>query len=173
MCVVLTFDIYELTLILKMIAYITHEEVVHVLTPEGAHVVQQGSHEALVWAAVPAKGDGTPLNIKELKEKVGDEAAKVGQGRAFKNGWIGKEGEGLVKLVRTSPTTVWHGTPTEDIALQVSSISDVTRDELKEVESTRTLKTGDKALAELRKRKLAIQKYVFSYPALSTSTKFY
>ena len=39
------------------------------------------------------------MTITSLKEKVGEEAAKVGQGRAFKNGWIGKEGAGLVRLV--------------------------------------------------------------------------
>ena len=82
-----------------MITYVTQEEVVHVLTPEGAQVAQQGSHEARVWAAVPSKGEGIPLSIKDLKAKVGDDAAKVGQGRAFKNGWVGKEGDGLVKLV--------------------------------------------------------------------------
>jgi phenylalanyl-tRNA synthetase alpha chain len=36
----------------------------------------------------------------------------------------------------------------------------VTSHELQEIEATGTLKTGDKALAELRKRKLAIQKCV-------------
>lgn len=82
-----------------MITYTTQEEVMHVLTQEGLQVAKEGSHEARVWAAVPGKGDGAPLNIKDLKAKVGDEAAKVGQGRAFKNGWIGKEGDGLVKLV--------------------------------------------------------------------------
>jgi phenylalanyl-tRNA synthetase alpha chain len=82
-----------------MITYTTQEDLVHALTPEGAQVAQQGSHEARVWAAVPAKGKGKPLSVKDLKTKVGDDAAKVGQGRAFKNGWVGKEGDGLVKLV--------------------------------------------------------------------------
>lgn len=53
---------------------------------------------------------------------------------------------------------------TEHVSLQVSSIIDVTRDELQEIEVTRTLKTGDKALAELRKRKLAIQRCVTRVP---------
>jgi len=82
-----------------MITYTTQEEVVHVLTSEGAQIAQEGSHEARVWAAVPTKDQGTPLSIKDLKAKVGDDAAKVGQGRAFKNGWVGKEGDGFVKLV--------------------------------------------------------------------------
>jgi PheRS DNA binding domain 3 len=85
-----------------MIKYITHETLSHGLTPEGAQCVLEGSHEARVWAALPVKGEGRPLTAQELKKAVGDEAAKVGQGRAFRGGWIGKDGEGFVKLVRTS-----------------------------------------------------------------------
>jgi len=47
-----------------------------------------------VWAAL-----GTPLTAQQLKKQVGDDAAKVGQGRAFKNGWIGKDGDTLIRLV--------------------------------------------------------------------------
>jgi phenylalanyl-tRNA synthetase alpha chain len=83
-----------------MIKYATHEILLHVLTPEGALCVLEGSHEARVWAALPAKGEGKPLTAPELKKIVGDEAAKVGQGRAFKSGWITKEGDGFVRLVR-------------------------------------------------------------------------
>jgi phenylalanyl-tRNA synthetase alpha chain len=84
-----------------MIYFESHENVVHVSTAEGAQIINEGSHEARVWAALPAKGNGVPLTPAELKKKVGEEASKVGQGRAFKNGWIGKDGEGLVKLVRS------------------------------------------------------------------------
>ena len=83
-----------------MISYTTHETVSHVLTPEGAQIAVQGSHEARVWQALPHKGDGSPMTTKQLEERVGSETAKIGQGRAFKNKWIGKEGDGLVKLVR-------------------------------------------------------------------------
>jgi phenylalanyl-tRNA synthetase alpha chain len=83
-----------------MIRYHTHEVSSHILTAEGARIVEQGSHEARVWAVLPTRGLGTPLTSVQLKKQVGDEAAKVGGGRAFKNGWIGKEGDGLVKLVR-------------------------------------------------------------------------
>lgn len=83
-----------------MINYTTQEVMGTGLTPEGQQIAELGSHEARVWAALPAKGSGPPLSIPELKKLVGDESAKIGQGRAFKSGWIGKEGEGLVKLVR-------------------------------------------------------------------------
>jgi len=83
-----------------MISYETHEVSSHVLTSEGAQIVLEGSHEARVWAALPAKGEGGPMGVQGLKKKIGDEAAKVGQGRAFKNGWIAKDGSGFVQNVR-------------------------------------------------------------------------
>ncbi|KAI0796614.1 phenylalanine-tRNA ligase [Abortiporus biennis] len=121
-----------------MISYTTQETISHVLTPEGGSIALNGSHEARVWAALPAQGEGTPVTPKELEKKVGSETAKIGQGRAFKNKWIGKQDAGLVKLAPT--------------------INDVTQHELQEVDSTGTLKSGEKALAELRKRKLIVQR---------------
>lgn len=82
-----------------MISYKTHETTSHVLTPEGASIALNGSHEARVWAAVPVKGEGSPMTPKELEAKIGGDIAKIGQGRAFRNKWIGKEGDSLVKLV--------------------------------------------------------------------------
>lgn len=122
----------------EMVLYQTHQLVSYALTEEGAQISREGSHEARVWAALPAKGEGEPLSAKQLQEKVGAEAAKVGQGRAFKNGWIGKEGAGFIKLTAT--------------------IVDSTKQEIQEVEQTGTLQSGEKALAELQKRKLIIQK---------------
>ena len=84
-----------------MVIYETNEIVVHALTPEGSQIAQEGSHEARVWSALPEKGHGTPITPVQLKKLVGEDTAKVGQGRAFKNGWISKEGDGLVKLVCT------------------------------------------------------------------------
>jgi len=82
-----------------MIQYETHEVVTHVPTAEGAQILKEGSHEARVWFVLPPKGQGAPMTPVQLKKEIGDETAKVGQGRAFKNGWIGKEGDGLVKIV--------------------------------------------------------------------------
>ena len=82
-----------------MIRYESHETITHVLTPEGTQIARQGSHEALVWTALGVKECGSPITPAQLKEIIGEEAAKVGQGRAFKNGWIAKHGNGLVKAV--------------------------------------------------------------------------
>ena len=76
-----------------------HETLSHVLTQEGAQISLEGSHEARVWGALPKKGEGTPLTVQQLQEAVGKESASVGQGRAFKAKWIGKEGDGFIKLV--------------------------------------------------------------------------
>ncbi|EDR12918.1 uncharacterized protein LACBIDRAFT_183128 [Laccaria bicolor S238N-H82] len=122
----------------EMVKYDTHDVSSHVLTPEGAQIVKDGSHEARVWSALSLKGQGAPITPVQLKGIVGDEASKVGQGRAFKNGWIGKEGNGLIKLV--------------------PEIQDATQVELQEVASTGSLKAGEKILADLRKRKLIVLK---------------
>ncbi|KAF6762347.1 phenylalanine-tRNA ligase [Ephemerocybe angulata] len=112
----------------EMVTYETNEVISHALTAEGAQIANEGSHEARVWSVLPLKGQGEPINPGQLKKEVGDETAKVGQGRAFKNGWIGKEGAGLVKLVM--PTIFRTG----------------------------NLSSGEKVLADLRKRKLIAQK---------------
>ena len=141
-----------------MITYDTHEIFTHVLTPEGAQIAKDGSHEARVWAALPAKGQGTPVTPLQLKKAVGDETAKVGQGRAFKNGWISKEGDGLVKAVRITLLSC-IGDEWKLKGKQTDTIQDQTKEDLQEVASTGTLKAGEKVLADLRKRKLVIQKW--------------
>lgn len=85
-----------------MISYESHESVVNGLSDEGLSIVQHGSHEARVWSALAEKDQGAPVTPLELKKSLGDEIAKVGQGKAFKNKWIGKQGDGLVRLVMNS-----------------------------------------------------------------------
>lgn len=138
----------------------------HVLTPEGSSIALNGSHEARVWAALPVKGQGTPVTPKELEAVVGSEVAKVGQGRAFKNKWIAKDGSGLVKLVRRNAASTGRVTY---LFMQTESIDDSTQKDMHEVDSTGTLKAGEKALAELRKRKLIVQKYVTSIVLIQQS----
>ena len=82
-----------------MVSYSTQEISSHILTPEGAQIALEGSHEARVWSVLPVKGERPPLTVAELRQKVGDETAKVGQGNAFRAGWIQKEGDGFVKKV--------------------------------------------------------------------------
>ncbi|CAL1700540.1 unnamed protein product [Somion occarium] len=138
----------------EMITYTTQETLSHVLTQEGASIALNGSHEARVWAVLPLKGEGEPVPPKELEKRVGAETAKLGQANAFKKKWIAKDGPGLVKLV--------------------SEIVDQTQLDMREVDSTGTLKAGEKALAELRRRKLITQRKgqwftVHKGPLFSTS----
>jgi len=142
-----------------------HETLSHVLTQEGAQIALEGSHEARVWNALPVKGQGTPLTVQQLQQAVGKESASVGQGRAFKVKWIGKEGDGFVKLVclNIKVRELLRSFMVFDL-WQVTSIEDKTQLELRQVDSTGTLQAGEKALADLRKRKLIIQKYTHPKP---------
>lgn len=82
-----------------MITYVTIDKEEAELTDEAAGIVKDGSHEAKVYEAVCKSLGG--LKISELAKAVGASSAKVGQGKAFKEGWIRKDGDKLVKAVST------------------------------------------------------------------------
>ncbi|GMI30961.1 hypothetical protein TrCOL_g6226 [Triparma columacea] len=63
------------------------------LTDEGKRVQREGSQEAKCFKAIKASPEG--LTKKELEDKVGKDAAKVGMGNCMKNKWITKSGEKL------------------------------------------------------------------------------
>ncbi|KAJ5888368.1 Phenylalanine--tRNA ligase alpha subunit [Penicillium taxi] len=115
----------------QMIEYETTEKEVILLTSEGDEIVANGSHEAKVFAAVVAALDG--LKITDLPGIVGKDNAKVGQGNAFKRGWIKKDNDVL--------------RATKD------SIVDETRELLLTVQKTKSLADA-KALTDLKRRKL-------------------
>lgn len=74
------------------------------LEPEAEVIVSHGSHEARVFEAVRKALDG--LSIQDLESGIGDKTVtKVGQGKAFKEKWIKKDGAKLVAIVsrRTFP----------------------------------------------------------------------
>lgn len=81
------------------VTYETHTKDEAHLESEGSDILSSGaSHEARVWAALSEAVDG--LSLKELEDKVGgQEAAKVGQMRAFKAKWIGKGDKGKFKAI--------------------------------------------------------------------------
>lgn len=81
----------------EMITYETIDKEEAELTEEAVGIVRDGSHEAKVYDAVCAALD--ELKISELPKVVGAASAKVGQGKAFKEGWIKKDGDKLVKNV--------------------------------------------------------------------------
>ncbi|KAF2090051.1 phenylalanyl-tRNA synthetase alpha chain [Saccharata proteae CBS 121410] len=124
----------------QMVAYETSESEQVVLTKEGQMISDEGSHEWKVWDAVRKHGK---VNIKELPSLVNADT-KVGQGNAFRNKWIKKEGDALVPLAE--------------------EVQDATRIMLQEIDQTKSVKEA-KVLADLKKRKLVTTSKVFSYTA--------
>jgi phenylalanyl-tRNA synthetase alpha chain len=83
----------------SMVAYEQAEREEAFLEPEAEVIVSHGSHEARVFEAVRQALDG--LSIQDLESQIGDKmVAKLGQGKAFKEKWIKKDGAKLVALVR-------------------------------------------------------------------------
>ncbi|CDK27434.1 unnamed protein product [Kuraishia capsulata CBS 1993] len=113
------------------------------LTKEGEDIVTNGSHEYRLLNKVIESLEG--LKISEVGSIFGKDG-KVGQARAFKNGWISKSGDTLV-----TKTDADH-LPEDTTAVQ-----------LKEIKSTGTLSTNPKDLAELKKRKLITSTKVISF----------
>lgn len=86
----------------SMVTYAQIEGEEALLEPEAEDIVRYGSHEARVFEAVRKAMDG--LSIQQLESEVGDKnVTKLGQGKAFKEKWIKKDGSKLVALVRVPP----------------------------------------------------------------------
>lgn len=124
----------------QMVEYDTVEREIAALTKEGEEIANNGSHEAKVFEAVVAALDG--LKIGDLPGIVGKDNAKVGQGNAFKRGWIKKDGV----LLRANTET----------------IVDETREQLLTVQRTETL-ADQKALSDLKRRKLVSFQKVINF----------
>ncbi|XP_011879338.1 PREDICTED: probable phenylalanine--tRNA ligase alpha subunit isoform X2 [Vollenhovia emeryi] len=97
------------------------------LTDEGKYVIERGSHEAVVYNAVPDDG------IPQAKLVKSSPYAKVGFSKAMVAGWIELDKSGDVPMVRK----------------KVPSIEDVTRTHLKNLTSV-----PENVKAEYKKRKL-------------------
>lgn len=83
----------------SMVTYEQVEREEAFLEPEAEDVVNHGSYEARVFEAVRKAMDG--LSIQDLEGAIGDKTVtKLGQGKAFKEKWIKKDGPKLVALVR-------------------------------------------------------------------------
>ncbi|KAL8708365.1 MAG: hypothetical protein Q9220_006745 [cf. Caloplaca sp. 1 TL-2023] len=124
----------------EMILYRQIDKEEAILTPEAQGIAAEGSHEAKVFEAVRQAVEG--LKIADLPGIVGKESAKVGQGKAFKEGWIKKDKDFL------RATT--------------DSIKDASREQLQTIQQTRTYPDA-KILSDLRKRKLVTMQKVISF----------
>lgn len=123
----------------EMVAYTTLESDVWRLTEEGQKIVEQGLHEFRLLEVVKQLGG---LKLADVAGKLGKDG-KLGQGRAFANKWIKKDGDVLVATVETLP-------------------EDTTALQLKAVVAGTALPPA-KALAELKKRQLCVSSKQFLF----------
>ena len=119
------------------------------LTGEGKEVAKRGSHEAVVFAAVPEAGIVQP----DLMKAVGA-WGKVGFSKAMAAGWVCVDKSGGQPLVKR----------------KVGSVSDVVQKHLRDVEAGKDSST-DKEKAEYKKRKL-VQEVVVKVYRLSKGPNF-
>jgi len=117
------------------------------LTEEGKNIAETGSHEAMVFNAVPAGADG--ISQPDLIKAVGAATGKVGLGKAMAAGWISSSKENGVALIRR----------------KVESIEDKVKVDLALIKAGGKGAEGvaDKAKAEYKKRKLVQEVVVKSY----------
>lgn len=116
------------------------------ITSEGQRVVEKGSHEAVVYAAIPQDGKG--ISKQDLLKTVGGpEDVKIGMSKALQHGWIfiDKTDGGLLKRKVNSITDIVH----KDLStlLRAEDSSNI----------------PEKSLSEYKKRKLVEEKTVKRY----------
>lgn len=103
------------------------------LTAEGQHIVENGSHEAAVYNAVPADGNG--IRQADIVSKV--PFGSLGLKKALAASWV--------ELVKTDNDIF--------IKRKVPSITDVVQKHLKELQTL-----SDDSKKEYKKRKLITEK---------------
>jgi len=126
----------------EMVTYDTINRDEWTLLPEAEGIAQNGSHEARIFDALGKAVDG--LSIADLEKAVGDKSiVKFGQGKGRKAGWIGTGKDGR-------------------LVAKVESIKDTTREQLQEIQKTKTYPDA-KVLNELKKQKLVKPEKVITY----------
>jgi len=81
-------------------AYVTSSDIsasFYVLSKEGEGIVENGSQEVRVLAALNEAG-AEGLTVIELTDKVGKEVCKIGMGNCMKNKWAMKQADKIVAL---------------------------------------------------------------------------
>lgn len=121
--------------------YTKHDILYYDLSPEGQEILTNGSHEMKLVQLIHDLGK---LQIKDVNTKLGSNG-KVGQARAFKNGWIVKNKANELEL---SENIKNHEIPKDDTKILLSKI--VSNKDISSID--------DKTIADLKKRKLIIPK---------------
>lgn len=120
----------------RKLTYTKHDTMLYDLSDEGKDIMTNGSHEMKLVQLINDMGK---LQIKDVMSKLGANG-KVGQARAFKNGWIVKTTENELEL--------------SEKAKDPSQIEDETKTLLEKI--TKGESIDDKTAADLKKRKLVI-----------------
>lgn len=115
----------------------TKSDTIHYdLSKEGQDIIDNGSHEIKLVELINKLGK---LQIKDVMTQLGPQNGKVGQARAFKNGWIKKTPENELTL-------------SDKVNLE-EQLVDETKEQLIAIQlPNQTL--GDKIINDLKKRKL-------------------
>lgn len=130
------------------IKYETLESIYYDITEEGKDILKKGSYELRL---IQLLSDIGSLSLKDKNFKTEDMSAneiKLGQAKAFRNGWITKTGEGNLVI--------------KDGA-EVSQLPDVTKQQLELIEKNELETIDNKTIQDLKKRKLILQKKTISY----------
>ncbi|SMY18795.1 unnamed protein product [Zymoseptoria tritici ST99CH_1A5] len=120
-----------------MVGYDTNDTEQVILTGEGQQICDEGSHEYKVWEAVKKAGR---LGLKD--PALSTASAKIGQGNAFKQQWVKKDGDALIPLKDT--------------------VVDATRETLKYVHEYHTV-PDQRQLKDFQKRKLVTTQKIITY----------
>lgn len=119
------------------------DTVTYELTKEGAQILSDGSYEIKLVKLIQELGH---LQLKEVMSKLGPQVGKVGQARAFKNGWIAKNDTNELEL-----SAKLQGT-------DLNALVDETQTVLAQIKAHSGLDSIDaKTLNDLKKRKLVVQ----------------
>ncbi|KOG99798.1 phenylalanine--tRNA ligase subunit alpha [Saccharomyces eubayanus] len=119
------------------------DTVTYELTKEGAQILSDGSYEIKLVKLIQELGH---LQLKEVMSKLGPQVGKVGQARAFKNGWIAKNNGNELELSAKLQGTDLNG------------LVDETQAVLAQIKANSDLESIDaKTLNDLKKRKLVVQ----------------
>lgn len=121
----------------EMIQFSPLEELSHSLTSEARGILKDGSAEVRFFSTLPKDGSG--MSVDQLKQSLGRDVAQIGQGKAFKAGWVKKLPDGT--FARKDG---------------VDQVEDTTRLALEEIKLKGDLegKEGQAKLKDLKSRKL-------------------
>lgn len=128
----------------NMITSKTIEREVWTPTAEATGILQNGSHEKRLYDEVVKSIEG--LKISDVAKVLGP-AGKMGQQRAFKNGWVKNDGDKLVKVVDSV-----EGDPTRELLEKVvKDPSSVPAKELQELKKRKLINKSKQIWYELGK----------------------